>query len=218
MVHRDPETGKFVSDSGTYEDIEAVSFSANLGIEAANLNGAAGFIGGQTHPFEGVELVDYDEVVDRNERLELLAASHSLFVMANSTETADGTVTAALEVSADPALTDATKFAARGSVDATDPSGQPVVGRSATDDSIDIIGKPLAATGHAPFSDGATGVGGAGSAGEDRYEADEFPGPMAEFHPRDELFANGQFTVWNIDDAGVHLTLTGQHVYGVVEH
>jgi hypothetical protein len=44
-----------------------------------------------------------------------------------------------------------------------------------------------------------------------------FPGPLAEFHPRDELFLNGEFLAWNIDDAGVHAEVTFQHVYGVVE-
>lgn len=215
MVHRDPETGQFTGGDHDYDDIEVASFAATLGVEAANLNGNTQF-GGQGEEFEAMELIDYDEIVDRNEELHLLSAQHRMAVYANSTETADGTVAAGVEISADPAFTDFTKRIIGVTTTSVAGNGN-VVGESETEDTIDLVGRPLVAMGGAPFSDSATGVGGAGSAGEDQYEATVFPAEMGRFHPRDELFLNGRITTWNIDDSGVHVNVTGQHIYGVVE-
>lgn len=212
MVHRDPSTGKFVSGQDTeYSDIEVVTFSGSVGVQASNLGGTATFQGGDQKTFEGLELLDYDEFVDRNEELVLLSADHSMSVFANSTESEDGTVRASVEVSASPAITNENVIFTN-SID----DGQ-AVGGAQSDDSIDLLGRQLVATAHAPFSDTSTGVGGGGSAGEDRLKIDQAPAEFGRFHPRDELFMNGTFEAWNIDDSGVHVDLTGQHVYGVLE-
>lgn len=208
VAARDPETGQFVS-TPDFDDIEQITFDVGVGIQAADLAGGTGF-GGSEQTFEGVQLLDYDEVVDRNESLHLLEARHELDVWANSTETADGTVGASVEVSASPA-----RAVADMSLSTNTLIG-PVVGQSDFDDTIDLIGNPLRAVGHAPFSDSASGVGGAGTAGADSLSIEGLPEQIARFHPRDELFLNGSIATWNIDDAGVHLNLTGQHIYGVV--
>lgn len=211
MVHRDPETGQFVDSSSMeqYDDIEVVSFEASIGLEASNSSGGTSFGGGDKPVFQGVELIDYDEIVDRNEELRLLEAQHKIHVYANSTETADGTVQVVAEVKADPSLS------SQPDIQGSGVTGD-LVGDAVSDDSIDIIGRPLSATGHAPFSDSSTGVGGGGSAGEDEYTSTVFPAEMGRFHPRDELFFNGQFRIWNVDDAGSHVELSGQHTYGVI--
>jgi len=215
MPHRDPETGQFLSHDQTgYDDIEVASFGANAGIEAANLGGGTGFGGGNNVQFEAAQIIDYDDIVDRNEALHLLEARHRLVVFVNSTETADGTVTGAVEISASPSLSEPTQDAGR--VEAIAELDGDVLGDTGDEDTIDLVGRSLVATAHAPYTDGASGVGGAGSAGVDRYEGDTFPAEMGRFHPRDELFVNGRFTVWNIDDAAVHLAVSGQHVYGVI--
>lgn len=206
MPRRDPETGQFVSGA-QFNDYEVATFDARIGIEAANNGGGTGFTGEFTG-FEGVELLDYDELVDRNEVLHLLEAHHVVAVYANSTETEDGTVRFLGEVSASPARQSVGNLA-------SNVQDGDVVGGISTDDSIDILGRPLTAVGHAPFSDSASGVGGGGSAGEDRVEVVHPPGPVARFHPRDELFLNGVFNTWNIDDSGIHAEVVGQHTYGV---
>lgn len=211
MPHRDPQTGQFVADSDRFDDYEVVTFSGGLGIQAADLTGGTGFSGGQSLTFDGTEVLDYDEVVDRNEELHLLEAQHALMVFANSTSTADGTVSAAAEISASPSRSAAANVIT--STTATD--DDPVVGAAFEDDTIDVLGRVLHATGHSPFSDSAGGVGGAGSAGEDSVTVEMPPEPVARFHPRDELFLNGELVIWNIDDSGVHLAVQGQHVYGV---
>lgn len=195
----------------TFDDIEVVTFDAGVGIEASNLAGNTGFQGETVSQFEGLELVDYDEIVDRNERLVLLQAHHALSVYANSTETADGTVAAAVEISASPAVTSVGQVR----LSTSSVNGNDYVGSAGLDDTIDLIGRPLAAVGHAPFSDGSTGTGGGGSAGEDQVSVTDLPREMAEFHPRDELFLNGEMEPWNVDDAGIHLIVKGQHIYGV---
>lgn len=213
MSARDPETGQFVSSDSQYDDVEVVTFSANVGVEAANLDGTATFEG-EAYEFEGLELVDYDSVVDRNEELVLLAADHRASTFANSTATADGTVTSSVAISASPALTMATAAAANAS-NAVFDSGE-TVGQARRDDTIDIIGRPLSSTAGAPFSDGTNGSAGSGSAGEDSVSVSMAPAEYGRFHPRDELFLNGKFRVWNVDDQGVHVAVTGQHVYGVL--
>jgi len=212
MPHRDPETGQFVAHSNQYDDIEVASFGATVGIPAADLDGSAAFTGGDGGLFEGLEIIDYDEIVDRNEELVLLSAHHALSVMVNSTETADGSVRAAVEVSASPSRSTVT-------LRAQDQTGSDldgdVDGTGTFDDTIDLVGRPLIGAATGPFSDGSTGVGGGGAAAADRYEMAMAPAEFGRFHPRDELFLNGQFEADNIDDAGIHASVSGQHVYGV---
>lgn len=209
--------GQFVSidDHDMFDDVEVVTFSVEMGVEASNLNGVTSF-SGEANTVEGTVLVDYDDVVDRNESLFLLDAHHRLSTWINSTETADGTVRTYVEVSASPVFelgemrflsTDVLEGDQRGDI----------VGEAGSDDSIDLIGRPMAATAHAPFSDGSSGAGGGGSAGEDDYVSSIFPAESGRFHPRDELFLNASFESTNVDDAGIHLDLSGQHIYGVIE-
>jgi len=214
LAARDPQTGQFVEQS-SFDDIEVATFSANVGVEAADLTGTTGFNGGDRNSFEQVEVVDYDDIVDRNEELVLLSARHRLSSYLNSTETADGTVSVAAEISASPSLTDVTNRAANpSSGNAFGPDN--VMGRRESDDSIDVLGRPMVAVAHGPYTDGASGTGGGGSAGEDLVQLDGAPAEFGRFHPRDELFVNGRIVVWNVDDAGAHASISGQHVYGVL--
>lgn len=216
MPHRDPETGQFVSgDRGhRYEGIEVATFHADFGIQAADVGGGTGYAGGDGDQFEGIEILDFGDFCSRNERLELLHAEHLLVAYTNSTQTADGTVRVAAEVSASPGRSPAIHTIGTGDVESEQGT---VVGGATTDDSIDVLGAPLIATGHSPFSDGASGVGGGGSAGEARTHLHYPESPICDFFPRDELFVNGNIEVWNVADAGVHGEITGQHVYGVLE-
>jgi len=213
MPHRDPQTGQFVADSNQYDDIEVATFGSTVGIPAADLDGSASFTGGDGGTFEGLEVIDYDEIVDRNESLVLLAAHHALSVMVNSTQTADGSVRAAIEVSADPSRALPT-LRAQGQTGG-DLDGD-VDGTASFDDTIDLVGRPLIGAATGPFSDGSTGVGGGAAAAADRYDIQMAPAEFGRFHPRDELFLNGDLSVDNIDDAGVHASISGQHVYGVL--
>jgi hypothetical protein len=214
MPHRDPETGQFVAHSGSYTDYEVVTFTAEAGTPASDLDGETDF-NGEIIEFEGLQVIDYDDVVDRNETLQLLSAHHVLEVYGNSTSTADGYITASLEVSSSPS-----KQAAEASPAQSEPydtSGGVVRGGAETTDTIDLVGRPLIASTTTPFSDGASGVGGGGAGGHDAVDMDGPPGQVGMFHPRDELFVNGEYSVWNVSDSAIHAALLGQHIYGVVE-
>jgi len=217
MPHRDPVTGEFVAASEMdFDDIEIASFQESLAVLAADIDGNAN----QDHPtpdnptFSGVELIDYDEIVDRNEELHLLRAQHLMHVYVNATGANDGTARAAVEVSTSPS-----RQVAFGQ-DTFDPIGDSDVQRCleapGTEDSIDIVGRPLFGVAHAPFNEVGSGVSGGGSSGEDEYTLDGFPQPVGRFHPRDELFVNGALEASNVDDQALHIELVGQHVYGVV--
>lgn len=215
MPGRDPQTGQFVANAEShYDDLEQVSWSVNTGISAADLTGATAFDGGDIGTFEGLQVLDYDDIADRSEHLELIMATHRVVVYSNSTATADGTVKGVAEISTSPS-----RDIAIGLFGASDIADSNIVQSVGTDqsDSIDIVGPPLVAVAHAPFSDGASGVGGGGAAGDDTLEHRPPQGRLATFDPRDELFLNGAIEVWNIDDAGVHMDVHGQHLYGVIE-
>jgi hypothetical protein len=218
MPHRDPQTGEFVSQEH-YDDIEVVTWGVSVGVEASNLGGSTGFGGEAPQEFEGAQVIDYDEIVDRNEMLRLVEAQHVISVYVNSTETADGIVAASVEMSADPSLSPATQeITTPGTAQSVGDDDVVTAGNAPeTDDSIDLIGRPLTAVGTGPFSDSGTGVGGGGAAGHDEYVSTVWPAEFGVFHPRDECFVNGRIQAWNIDDAGVHVDISGQHVYGVLE-
>lgn len=217
MSVRDPQTGQFVSaEEAGFDDWELQSFRGAVGIEAANLTGGTGFAGGDNNAFEGLPLVDFDNVLDRDEIAHLVRAVHRVVVYINSTETADGTFATAVEVSSSPSQSQA---ATLGTESADSIGNDDFVGIDALrgSDSMDIIGPVLQAVATAPFSDGATGVGGGGAAGDATVVLEGFPDVVGQFHPRDELFFNGGSTAWNIDDAAVHIQINGQHLYGITE-
>lgn len=118
---------------------------------------------------------------------------------------------AAVELSAAPSLNAGVRTIAN----AVNEFDDPVSGQATADDSIDVIlhGK---AVGHGPITDGTNGVGGAGSAGESELRETQYPEEFGRFHPRDELFLNGHIRVWNVDDAGVHVDMNGQLLFGVI--
>lgn len=218
MPARDPVTGQFVAGqaAGEWDDIEVVTFDGHFGITAANLSGGTGFSGQSFGALdEGVTVVDFDEVVDRNEEVVLLYAEHHLSAFVNSTETADGNAEVTAEISSSPATSQVGQ--ARGPTSSVTSNGTTYNVSGDDDDTIDLVGRPMRCVAHAPFSDGASGVGGGGSEGVDWAYVYQPPAEFGRFHPRDELFLNADIQAWNIDDAGVHGQVGGQHVYGVVE-
>lgn len=220
--HRDPETGKFTS-SQTFEDIEVVTGAEIVGIDSLATDGDFGDDFPESATFEGLQLIDYDEIVDRNEALHLLEAHHHLDVYLREDTSPSGTymMRAHAEVSASPARQVAIDAANAGDVEA-DTTGLEVSEFGSTfDDSIDLIGRALsaAATGgpiQGTFDADSGGGQSSGTPGSDTVDLDSLPAPIAEFHPRDELFLNGVLESSNADVA-MYMELNYQHLYGVVE-
>lgn len=200
-----------------FDRFEETTGVPQISVAAADLTGATGQYFGEQTLFEGVTLYDVDALLDRDELAVMMWAEHHLEVYATSTETADGTVRGVIEISASPdRITNAT-LAAGSSEDIADleqSAFQPEVDHFNAP-SADLIGRPLNATGFAPFSDGATGVGGAGTSGNDWWEGS--PTAEPDFDARDELYLNGGIEVSNIDDSAIHVDVSYRHVYGVME-
>lgn len=217
MPGRDPQTGKFVSGTAGYDDVESVTDVRHLSVAASNNDGTTGQNGGQSTGFEGVELYSLDSALDRNEEAELIGAWHRLEVFINSTTTADNTFHASVEISSSPSnLTvrpplafneiEDTGWLAGDSNQVINQSG------SAAEDTQAVVGPPLSATAIGQFTDTVNGTGGGGHVG-----VDEWDGVPADpdFYPRDRVFLNGVLTQWNLANAASHANLTYHHVYGV---
>jgi hypothetical protein len=202
-------------DDRPYDDIEVATFGAQIRVNASTLNGSANQDLPNGAAFEGLQLIDYDELVDRSETLMLLTAEHRLDAYANATGLSDGTVRAEIEISASPV----TQAAAAVQEDAETPviGGSSARARSTMDDSIDIIGRPLLDVTQAPFNSTQSGLGGGGSSSGDRTQLRRPPAELAEFHPRDEIFANGFVECSNVDNQAIHADINGYHVYGVLD-
>lgn len=217
MVHRDPETGEFRSGPAI-EDVEYANFQLDLLLEAADVDGTAGPDYPDAVKFEGIQLYDAEELIDRHERAIMLQAAHSLTVYLPSTATADGSIRASVEVSANPSLAVAHDLNVAQTSPVADQQGSlpadALEFELHFDDTRDVLGRPLQSQGGGGFSDGATGVGGsAGNATDsDRFEPVDF-----DIDDRDEFYANGAVEVSNTADQGAAAVLTGQHVYAILE-
>lgn len=217
MVHRDPKTGKFQSGPDI-EDVEYANFQVDLLIAAADLDGTAGPDYPDAVKFEGIQVYDVEELIDRHERAVMLQAAHSLSVYLPSTATADSSVRASVEISANPSLAVAHDM----NIGQTSPvedqegslPGDALEFENHFDDTRDVLGRVLQSQGGGGFSDGATGVGGsAGNATDsDRFEPVDF-----DVDDRDEFYVNGALEVSNAADQGAAAIITGQHVYAILE-
>lgn len=109
MVHRDPETGRFVSDSGgghgdaSYGRTRTITGAMHSEIAAADL--AGGTTTDTVEAGAALELIDFDEVlVQENEVYEVVMARLLYYVNAHTTATAEGWVGVGWEVTTDQNL------------------------------------------------------------------------------------------------------------------
>lgn len=217
MPHRDPKTGKFVSgDRDDFDRIEQLHAVDTLSVPAADLDGATGQNFGEESRYEGEELYDFEEVLDRDEVGVMLWQAQQIVVYGLSTSTADGTVRGAVELSFSPS--ESFQFNTGGTTDLDDQTGTGFAiesGEQFFSDTGDVIGRHLQAVGYSPFSDGATGVGGSGGAGIDSWEGPILVDPVVD--DRDSLFHNGVIEAQNVADASVHMDLAVWTVLGAME-
>lgn len=190
---------------------------------AADLDGSTGPGFGQAAIFEDVVALDLDDVLDRHRLADVLAYNHRLTCIAPSTQTADGTCRFSGTFATGPSH----RFtSAGGQFQEEFSGGTPFTGGAftsntdggiLTEDSLDPIGRPLDAIAGSPFSDGATGVGGAGSAGEDNDRGEMPHAGMFTVDRRDEIFVAGVAEASNIDDASLYSSWTFQWLLGVYD-
>lgn len=211
-VTRDPVTGQFKSVDSEAE-IEYATGRVMFSADAADNDGLTDRFYGEEGTFEGHLLYDADELVDRHEVAELIAASHRLTIQPTGTQTADSAAAMVLEVSASPAS--AVAGESTGTFSAfDDTSGEVLDQQSEFDDTADLVGRPLNVMGQGPFTDGTNGTGGGGSAGEDAVEVR----PMRYLvDSRDEFYINGWWGIQNLADGPLTGAFTYQHVLAVRE-
>lgn len=215
MVHRDPQTGKFVADDGAEDlEIEYLTFSASLTLPAATATGATDEYYGDDSTFEGELLYDVDEIVDRHEVASLVHASHVANVQPTGTQTADSAAIGQFEISASPDRAVVEEITPSELDDIADSSSLVAESKIVQSDTADLVGRPLSAMAQGPFTDGTAGLGGGGGPGIDRTEVEPLSFDMDR---RDEMYLNGAMQAQNLSDGPLTASVVGQHVYVIEE-
>lgn len=216
--HRDPVTGQFTGtdDMDSFDDVEVATAQT---VVAGDPTSTLGADFPSELRFENLELVDYDDIVDRNESLHLLRAQHALVVFARGNAGAPGAVRGTVEISTSPSRQVAGNMGS--TTNTTLSATQNNLGGGGTrslttDDSIDLIGRVLEAGAEVVHQDVGSSTASGASRSADRYTADGFPAEVGRFHPRDELFANGVIEADGVD-VEIYAAVNVQHVYGVLE-
>lgn len=215
MPHRDPETGRFRSLSfDEFDRIEQIHNDPTYSVAAAQVGGQTGQTLGQSSTFEDVQVADFGDIMDRTELGVLLWAYHSLVVYISSTQSADGTVRSEMEISLSSGREDAGGVIAGTDID---DQGDFTIdgGNEEPRNATDLVGPILRAVGFGPFSDGGTGVGGAGTAGQVEWEGPPMVRPLVD--ATDELLNHGAIQHSNVSDAALHAELECWWVVGVLE-
>lgn len=214
MVHRDPDTGQFVSGSSSFHDVEVINFAFQFSVAAAQNTGATDQFYGDDTDFEGVLLYDLDDIVDRHAVARVLEAQHALSVQPTGTQTADSATRAIVEISSSPSSSVSFSAPASEMGAVGDQSGLTVEFLDRVDDSLDVLGRPLEAMAQGPFTDGTNGLGGGGGPGHDSLETEPHDFILDR---RDEMFLNGAVESQNLTDGPATFSVVGQHVLGINE-
>lgn len=219
MPQRDPSTGKFVAggDVEHFDDLEHQTLRRHFSISAGNNDGTTGQFGGQTRTIENAESEKIAGGLSRGEVAELVAVQVKLRAFINSTQTADGTVRGAMELSTDTSpimLSDAQKTA--GDVTANDGT---TVDYAAWGDTSPEVLAFLESVSYGPITDGTNGVGGSGTSETIEkvvpYRAWFGSGPTYDRH--NDLNEHLLITQWNVADAATHLDYEASLLWDIRE-
>lgn len=211
--------GKFQSASevaARFEDLEYLTGETVITVNSADStvddHSAASY--------EGVTLLDVDDITDRHEVAHLLLANLRLVLQSEgSTSTGRQEVHVAVEVSASPSRSATIEMTG----DETSIGDQTELQAGISDvqfkqedtDDADLIARPLRAYKGYAFEDETNGPGGPGSSDMDTAVGPP-PGTW-DFDRRDELFLNGIFQMHGDASANAHAMLGYQLVFGVTE-
>lgn len=217
MVHRDPESGKFVAGSDNqyqYGDLDIQHIFHSFSVAAAEVDGTTGQGGGQTFVGEQALVAEPAGGLPRNAVAELVSMDVSVVAYINSSQTEDGTVQGLLELSTEG--NSQVVESLNSNVDVNNTAGAvDIIDVSSTTDS-DVIGM-LQAVGHGPITDTVNGLAGAGSAGEAELSIDfrnKFgTGPL--FERDDEVTGHLGLKQWNVADSALHLDMAAQLLWDV---
>lgn len=203
-------------DEDDFDRFDNVNAAVDLSVPASDLGGGTGQTFGQQGDFEGLTLFDLGDILDSDEIGVLLEAEHRLTSGILSTSTADGTALVSAQIASDPDLdTPPSPFA--GPADIDDSSGNFNVESAGRRVAVsnDVLGRVLTTISYAPITDGAQGVGGAGTSGTDKWHGTAVPSPL--FDVRDQIYVNGLIEQSNVDDASIYTKVNCQWTFGIMD-
>lgn len=219
MPHRDPQTGKFVS-TPQFEDTETVPFTVSLHFDGHTQNVDVNEWA-RTSTWEGLEILDLDELLDRHRVATLVDIDAALNVAAYQSGGDFNSFIVVTEISASPALQVADV--------APEPDLEPVDDQEEVSgdlddiraevviaDTVDLPVRPLVGTSGSPFNDETDTAGGASLTGEVDHVRGPVPGDW-DFDRRDELFLNGTVGTDGAFAGSGWATVTGIMTFAVVE-
>lgn len=219
-VTRGPD-GKFVKTDEAhpgqtieFEDLEFFTGEVEIEVGSGDLTG-----GRNVTEYEGVELLDVGEIVDRNEVAFLLhlEVGHSTWMEGTNNE--DQYVHSHVELSARPALAAIHNQADAGeTIDDQESVAGDMTGVekiiSSTDDA-DLLSRPLTSQASRQILDGAGGVGAGGYAEQDQVSG--VPPGRWDFDRRDEIYQNGVLYSDGQAGAGFAAGTDFQMVFGIAD-
>lgn len=172
--------------------------------------------------YEGIELLDIDEIVDRHEVAHLvwLMAHHSI-QSTGQTSTGRQEVFSRQEMSASPtrqAVMDADVGDAGDTIDDQEELDADVTGlitATVDTDDADLINRPMFAYHGYAYEDETNGAGGPGSNETDTIQG--VPPGRWDFDRRDELFLNGELYLHGDASATIRVDTEYQLVFGITE-
>lgn len=194
-IIRDPATGEFMSaQEAQFDDVEVVHANASIHVDGHTASASANEYANLTD-FEGVLLMDFDQFLDRHRVGTVVGLSAYMVVHAYHGGSDRSTTAASVEFSSSPAKRVADIAPDSDLEDITDTDQ--VTGDLdslevfvETEDTFDVLTRPLVGASGAAFEDeGASAGGGSATGNLDRTDV-ALPG-TEEFDRRDELFLNG---------------------------
>lgn len=211
---------------GGFESIETIHATAAINYPDTEFDQASDGDFGEGAIFEGITLIDWDEILDRNEVAQVLSAHHSMVVYLKvpHDDGAAGQARGQVEFSASPAMQachalDTTNLDAIEDLDAPgDSDDEDALEFQAitTEDTRDIVGPVLTASMYRGVNDATNGVG----IGPTLPQPVTWEGEPPDFllDDRDELFLNGVFEVDNVASGALNdgwMEVSAYYVVGV---
>lgn len=197
-----------------FDDLEYLHYEELINSADNTTDATSQSLYGEATEFEGVEILDFDRIVDRHEVAHLLWTSLSFDAEIIGEDDGPANLRAALEVSADPALQVVTELDTTNAFD--DQEGVTVVSEQSTDDTADLVVPPVELRASAYFTDETNNTGGGGD-----NATDDVQGPVPgswDFDRRDELYLNGVMEYHSVGDPDVaHVAVNGSFVFGITE-
>lgn len=197
------------------DDLEYINFNVDLKADPADSDGTQDQTYGQTGDYEGLELLDFDDLLDRHEVAHLVYMDAHLAVhILQQAQTGNTMARGIHEFNARPSITAAHEAESYSNV-ATSSGDLTPESSTLTDDSADLPVRPLEAVATQAYRDDGNNQVATGAQGWDAVRG-PIPGTW-DFDRRDELYLNGVLEMDNWQAGSFHNSIAGQLVFAISE-